>query len=154
MQTLADVGSQFLWTQTNNLPPSKLYQIKSACCVYIQVNTDTCQTFSAEFTYDWTASSHLKAQYCGTGKLWQSSFHRSHRLCWITDHRAIKLKKKFDFTRNPTDISSFFEILKEALKSMGALPSQKRGSPLHISYRRKTKQSPDLLHPTGLEFFY
>lgn len=40
------------------------------CCVYIQVNTDTYQTFSAEFTYDWTASSDLKAQYCGTGKLW------------------------------------------------------------------------------------
>lgn len=35
-------------------------------------------------------------------------------LCWITDHRAIKLKKKIDFTRNATNISSFFEILKEA----------------------------------------
>lgn len=37
---------------------------------------------------------------------------------------------------------------------MGAVPLQKRCSPLHILQRRKTKQSPDLFYLTSLKFFF
>lgn len=77
----------------------------------------------------------------------------SYRLCWTTDHRAIKLKK-IDFTSKLIDVSTFIEILKETIKPMGAVPLQKRCSPLHNLQRRKTKQSPDLFYLTSLKFFF